>query len=149
MSNDVTYPLHQNANFTYLTGFIEEDAILLLETIPDKPHPQFKSVLFVQPYDEAAQMWTGFRTGPEDAIDLTGIDEAHPIDKLEEYLAKYNEKTNLKIWGNFMPKDINNMQLHSRYLHRTVSSAIRRGVEIMPVSNFLRQQRLVKVSFDF
>ena len=74
MSNDINFDFHQYTNFNYLTGFIEEDAVLIMETIPNKPHPQFKSILFVQPYQGAdAQMWTGFRTGPKDAVDLTGI----------------------------------------------------------------------------
>ena len=59
-SNDINFELHQHSNFNYLTGFIEEDAILLLETIPNKPHPQYKSVLFVQPYSEQGSVFTSF-----------------------------------------------------------------------------------------
>lgn len=60
MSNDINHKFHQNTNFNYLTGFQEADSILILETIPNKPHPQFKSVLFVQPYEgPQSEMWTG------------------------------------------------------------------------------------------
>ena len=143
-SGDIDFDFHQYANFNYLTGFIEEDAILVMETIPGKPHPQFKTILFVQPYNEQAQMWTGFRTGPADAISLTGVDEARDIGELHEYLAKYRQTRNARIWGNFLPSDVNNLPLHSAHLHRTISEAIRNGVEIMPVKRFFNESRVIK-----
>ena len=91
-----------------------------------------------------AQMWTGFRTGPADAVDLTGVDEAYEIDKLYDYLEKYRSSKNVRIWGNFLPSDVNNIGLHSQYLHRTISEAIRNGVEIMPIKGFLNESRLIK-----
>ena len=48
MSNDIKYKFHQNTNFNYLSGFLEKDCILILETTPNKPHPQHQSTLFVQ-----------------------------------------------------------------------------------------------------
>ena len=145
MSNDINYQFHQNSNFNYLTGFQEADSILILETIPNKPHPQFKSVLFVQPYEgPQSEIWTGFRAGVDDAKDLTGIDEVHDINSLTEYLDKNYIGKKCRIWGNFMPGQITNFDLHSKYLHRFVSSAIKSGVEIFPLKNFLTENRVVK-----
>ena len=43
-----------------------------------------------------------------------------------------------------MPGEITNFDLHSKYLHRFVSSAIKSGVEIFPLKNFLTEHRIVK-----
>ena len=46
-------------------------------------------VLFVQPKDPAAEVWTGFRWGTEGAVERYGADLAHPLDQLSEKLPEY------------------------------------------------------------
>ena len=90
------------------------------------------------------QLWLGFRAGVEDAKDVTGVDEVYDINSLSEYLDKNYIGKKCRIWGNFMPGEITNFDLHSKYLHRFVSSAIKSGVEIFPLKNFLTEHRIVK-----
>jgi len=76
---------HPDSDFYYLTGFEEPNAVCLLT--PE--HDEHKCVLFVQPKDPKAEIWTGRRSGVEGAKDQFGVDEAHPIDKIDENLPKY------------------------------------------------------------
>ncbi|MFQ6044640.1 MAG: aminopeptidase P N-terminal domain-containing protein, partial [Candidatus Poribacteria bacterium] len=72
-------------DFYYLTGFEEPNAVCLLA--PE--YEEHKFVLFVQPKDPKAEIWTGRRAGVEGAKEQFGADEAYPIDKLDEELSKY------------------------------------------------------------
>lgn len=73
-SNDTEYPFRQDSNFQYLTGFPEPDAIAVLRPGHAKPF-----VLFVRPRDREREIWTGFRHGPEGALEKFGADEAYPL----------------------------------------------------------------------
>ena len=62
----------QNAHFSYLTGFHEPDAALMMivrnGAIVGKP------ILFVQPSDPAQEVWTGHRMGIEGVTTRLGFD---------------------------------------------------------------------------
>ena len=60
---------YQNPNMLYLTGVREPDAGLVLV----KKGGSVTSMLFVQPRDPAAEVWTGLRMGPEGASQATGL----------------------------------------------------------------------------
>ncbi|MGB1622811.1 MAG: aminopeptidase P N-terminal domain-containing protein [Synechococcus sp.] len=83
---DCEWPFRQDSDFFYLTGFDEPDAVALL--LPHRPEGE-RFVLFVQPKDPAAEVWTGFRWGTEGAVESYGADIAHPLDQLAEKLPDY------------------------------------------------------------
>ena len=83
---DCEWPFRQDSDFFYLTGFDEPDAVALL--LPHRPEGE-RFVLFVQPKDPAAEVWTGFRWGTEGAVERYGADLAHPLDQLSEKLPEY------------------------------------------------------------
>ena len=83
---DCEWPFRQDSDFFYLTGFDEPDAVALL--LPHRPEGE-RFILFVQPKDPAAEVWTGFRWGTEGAVERYGADEAHPLDQLQERLPSY------------------------------------------------------------
>ena len=64
-SNDVDYEFHQDPDFYYLTGYKEPQSVLLI--FKDKQTAsngnQYDEILFVQPRNERAEMWTGRRLG--------------------------------------------------------------------------------------
>ena len=70
---DCEWPFRQDSDFFYLTGFDEPDAVALL--LPHRPEGE-RYVLFVQPKDPAAEVWTGFRWGTEGAVERYGADLA-------------------------------------------------------------------------
>ena len=83
---DCEWPFRQDSDFFYLTGFDEPDAVALL--LPHRPEGE-RFILFVQPKDPAAEVWTGFRWGTEGALERYGADLAHPLDQLQERLPGY------------------------------------------------------------
>lgn len=85
MHNDVEYPFRQDSDFYYLSGFDEEEAVLVLAP----HHEQHQFVLFVQPKDVQKETWTGYRVGIEAAKKEYGADEAYSIDELDEKLPDY------------------------------------------------------------
>ncbi|MCP9829836.1 aminopeptidase P N-terminal domain-containing protein [Synechococcus sp. HJ21-Hayes] len=83
---DCEWPFRQNSDFWYLTGFDEPDAVALF--LPHRPEGE-RFVLFVQPKEPSAEVWTGFRWGCEGAVTQFGADLAHPHAELPQLLADY------------------------------------------------------------
>lgn len=88
MHNDVEYRFRQDSDFYYLTGFDEEEAVVVLAP----HHEEHQFVLFVQPKDLEKETWTGYRVGVEAAKDKFGADEAYSIAELDEKLPQYLQK---------------------------------------------------------
>jgi Xaa-Pro aminopeptidase len=78
-TNDTEYPFRQNSDFYYLTGFTEDNAVLVLV----KAKGEKRTLLFVQPKDEQMELWTGKRLGIEGAKQRFDIDEVHSIAEYE------------------------------------------------------------------
>ena len=81
-SRDTHYPYRQDSDFWYLTGFDEPEAVLVL--IPGRAHGE--ALLFCRERDPQREAWDGPRAGPEGAVDVHGMDDAYPIDDLDEIL---------------------------------------------------------------
>ena len=81
-TNDTEYPYRQDSDFHYLTGFEEDNAVLVLV----KRAAETKSVLFVQPKDEAMELWTGKRTGVEAARERFDVDAVEAVTDFEARL---------------------------------------------------------------
>ncbi|UYV62664.1 XPNPEP3 [Cordylochernes scorpioides] len=86
MSDKIPYPFRQNSEFLYLTGFQEPDSILLLTSSGEKELPEHQSTLFVPRRQAQTELWEGQKTGPEDAVELLGVDGAYPLEDLEKFL---------------------------------------------------------------
>lgn len=72
-----------DADFFYLTGYDEPEAVLVL--CPAAEHPY---TLFVRPRDEERERWSGVRGGVEAARERFGADAAHPLADLPAELPK-------------------------------------------------------------
>jgi Xaa-Pro aminopeptidase len=82
-NRDSHYPYRFDSHFYYLTGFAEPEAVLVLT--PEK------SILFCREKNLEREIWDGFRYGPEAARERFAFDEAHPIAKLDEEMARLLE----------------------------------------------------------
>ena len=78
------YPYRQASDFTYLTGFPEPEALLVL--IPGRKEGEV--VLFCRPRDPEKEVWEGARAGVEGAIKFYGADQAYPFHALDEELPR-------------------------------------------------------------
>ena len=79
-SNDTEYPYRPNSDFYYLTGFEEENSVLVLVKKADET----KSVLFVQQKVPEMELWTGKRLGVEAAKERFEVDAVFSSDDLEK-----------------------------------------------------------------
>ncbi len=81
-NNDAHYPYRQDSDFHYLTGFPEADAVLAL--IPGRS--QGETILFCRERDRERERWDGTRAGQEGAVADYGVDDAFPIDDIDDIL---------------------------------------------------------------
>jgi len=86
-ANDVEYVYHQDPNFYYLTGYNEPHAVLLIfkEDQQKKDGTFYNEIIFVQPRNERAEMWTGKRLGEEGVISQLAFKEAFDNAKFATY----------------------------------------------------------------
>jgi Xaa-Pro aminopeptidase len=81
-SNDTEYNFRQDSDFYYLTGFTEDNAVLVLKR-GDKDR---QVILFCQPKDKTKELWTGILTGPKKAVSLLGVDAAHSMSDIDKVM---------------------------------------------------------------
>ena len=81
-SNDAHYPYRQDSDFHYLTGFPEPDAVLAL--VPGRAPSE--TILFCRERDAERERWDGPRAGTDGAVDAYGLDDAFPIDDIDDIL---------------------------------------------------------------
>ncbi len=76
-NHDTAYRFRPDSDFWYLSGFAEPDAVLVL--VPGRAQ---RAVLFLQERNRDEEVWTGRRLGTEAAVEVLGVDAAHPIGEL-------------------------------------------------------------------
>lgn len=81
-SHDTHHPYRQDSDFFYLTGFPEPEAVLVL--VPGRAHGE--ALLFCRERQTERELWDGPRAGPDGAVAEFGIDDAYPIDDIDEIL---------------------------------------------------------------
>ena len=81
-SHDTHYPYRQDSDFWYLSGLPEPEAVLVL--VPGRKHGE--TILFCRERDPEREGWDGPRAGQEGAVERFGMDDAYPIEDLDEIL---------------------------------------------------------------
>ncbi|MEO6799640.1 MAG: aminopeptidase P N-terminal domain-containing protein [Rhodanobacter sp.] len=79
---DAAWPYRQNSDFHYLLGFPEPDAVLAL--LPGRRHGE--TVLFCRERDAEHERWHGPGIGTEQAVSAWGMDDAFPIEDIDDIL---------------------------------------------------------------
>jgi Xaa-Pro aminopeptidase len=79
-SHDTQHPFRQDSNFYYLTGFKEDNAVLVFIKTKNK----YKTALFVQKKDELLELWTGKRLGEKEAKKRFQVDEVYTSDEFKK-----------------------------------------------------------------
>lgn len=91
----VSHPFRQDSDFYYLTGFDIPNAFLVL--IPDREAAQ--TIFFCAEHDAKNRMWHGAQIGPDEAIASLGVDDAFPIEDIDDILPGLLE-TKTRIYAN-------------------------------------------------
>lgn len=92
-ANDVDYIYHQDPDFYYLTGYKEPDAVLFI--FKDKQTAnngtQYDEIIFVQPRNAQAEMWTGRRLGDQGVKTRLGLDQAFNNGEFKKYNVDFSK----------------------------------------------------------
>jgi Xaa-Pro aminopeptidase len=94
ISASIPYVFRQNSDFLYLSGCLEQDSVLVL----DISESSSKSVMFMRPKDKNAELWDGVRTGPDNAIELFGLDQAFPVNNFQSYVERFKNHPGSIVW---------------------------------------------------
>jgi len=140
-NNDAHYPYRQDSDFQYLTGFGEPEAVLAL--IPGRK--QGETILFNRPRDPERERWDGRRSGQEGAVADYGMDDAFPIEDIDDILPGMIEGRS-RVYYHFGRDTEFDLKLIG-WVNR-VRAQIRQGArpphEIVALSHLLHDLRLYK-----
>lgn len=81
---DAEYPFRQDSNFYYVSGFIEDNALIVL--LKTAKHSRF--IVFCQDSHPLETRWQGPRLGLMGAKQILGADEAYPYSEIGSVLKK-------------------------------------------------------------
>ncbi len=81
-NGDTHWPYRQDSDFLYLTGLDQPQSVLVL--LPGRAAGQ--GVLFCRERDGTTERWEGQGLSPEDAPSALGLDDAFPIDDIDDIL---------------------------------------------------------------
>ena len=81
-SRDVEYRYRQDSDFYYLTGFSEPDAVCVIA--PGRENGEY--IVFCRERDREKEKWEGLRSGPDGLISNYSVDDAFPIDDIDDIL---------------------------------------------------------------
>ena len=139
-SNDTEYPFRPNSDFYYLTGFEEDNSVVVL----CKKGDECKTVLFVQEKVPEMELWTGERLGVDAAKVSFDFDAVYGIKEFEKQITELLKEQGLIYFELFddnkvytQLKEVANAMLHTR------------GVNLSPrtfsdITKLTQQMRLIK-----
>ena len=140
-SHDTHYPYRQDSDFWYLSGFPEPDAVLVL--VPGRRHGE--ALLFCRERDPEREAWDGPRFGQEGAVAAFGMDDAYPIDDLDDILPGLLEGRS-RVYYHFGRDAEFDLKLIG-WVNR-VRAQVRHGAqpphEFLELGHLLHEQRLFK-----
>ncbi len=140
-NRDVEYLYRQDSDFYYLTGFDEEEGVLVL--IPGREHGEY--VLFCQEKDKQMETWTGRRVGPDAAPEVLGCDDAFPVSDIDDILPGLIEGRD-RIYANLGVSPEFDQRLMGWVNH--IKSQVRNGSrpprEFCGLDHILHEMRLIK-----
>lgn len=144
-NGDAEYPFRQRSDFFYLSGFTEDNSVLVLVKKADTSH----SVLFCQAKDKASEIWTGYRLGPQAAPGQLSIDHAFARSELEVQLpelmmdvqAVYGYWGRDASWDKTLFAAIDKVKLKAR-------TGVVAPTALIAIEPLLHEMRLIKDEFE-
>lgn len=141
-NNDVHYPYRQDSDFKYLSGFPEPDALLAL--VPGRRAAEV--ILFCREAEHERQVYDGMNIGPERAVAEFGVDDAFPIDDIDDILPGLMEGKDRVYYqvGRDEKFDLTVMNWLNRARSQVRSGGGAAPTEFVALSHHLSELRLLK-----
>ena len=144
-NRDVEFPFRPDSDFFYLTGYPEPEAVLVL--IPDREEGE--CILFCRESDEKLETWHGRRSGLDGAVNIYAVDDAFPIEDMDDILPGLIEGHD-RIFYN-MGSDQNFAQRVLGWVNQ-IRDKVRAGIiapdEFISLNHFLHEMRLYKSRYE-
>jgi Xaa-Pro aminopeptidase len=92
-ANDVEYVYHQDPDFFYFTGYKEPNSVLFIfkESQTASNGISYNEIIFVQPRDKDAEMWTGRRLGDEGVKTALGLNQSFNATEFKKYNVDFSK----------------------------------------------------------
>ena len=133
-SHDTQHPYRQDSNFYYLTGFKEDNAVLVFL----KNKKEYKTILFVQKKDELLELWNGKRVGQKEAKRIFMVNEVYSSDDFDKKIKGFiKEKKSIYC-------ELNSKKEHVKKLLKLTKDFKRRD----DIINIIQKMRLFKSSAE-
>ncbi|MFP4276551.1 MAG: aminopeptidase P N-terminal domain-containing protein [Wenzhouxiangella sp.] len=139
-NGDSAFPFRQDSDFWYLTGFNEPEAVLVL--IPGRDAGE--QLLFLRERDPERERWDGARLGLEGAREQLGMDDAFPIQDLDDIVPGLMEGCERLFHLVGKDPSFDQRVLGWRNQLRARAKGQKGPGEIVSLEHLLHEQRLIK-----
>lgn len=142
-NGDAPYPYRQDSDFLYLTGFSEPDGVLVLRPGQPKTTTQRpEQVLFLRPADPERSRWDGPRLGVERAEGALSVDQALPIDQLDDCMPAWLAESD-EVYA-LIGRDPAFEHRLTEWLSAAQATRPKKPIERRALEPLLHEQRLIK-----
>ena len=149
-SEDEALPFCVNKNFFYLTNIKQEhSALMLIKGIGER-----RTYLFIDPYSELKEKWTGKRLTPEKAMALSDIKNIHTSDNFQTMLDLALTNENNQYGGIdcvYLDLTSPEQKLNEGFFMNDLSLKLKldyNSKEIVDIYPIMRDLRMVKNSYE-
>ncbi|MDN5870064.1 MAG: aminopeptidase P N-terminal domain-containing protein [Nitrococcus sp.] len=140
-NRDVFYPYRQSSDFFYLSGFAEPDAVAVLA--PGRQHGEY--LLFCRERDLAKEVWDGPIVGQERAVSDYRVDDAFPVDDIDDILPGLIEGRRKVFYTMGVEADFDHRVIGwVSQIRERVRSGARAPAEYVSLEHLLHEMRLIK-----
>jgi Xaa-Pro aminopeptidase len=140
-NSDVEFPFRQNSDFFYLSGFDEPEAVIVF--VPGREQGEY--ILFCREFDEKTALWVGASAGLEGAVSDYAIDDAFPIDDIDDILPGLLENKNrLYFPMGVQPEFDQQLMDWSQQVRGRSRMGVSAPAEFISSDHLLHEMRLIK-----
>jgi Xaa-Pro aminopeptidase len=140
-NSDVEFPFRQNSDFFYLSGFDEAESVIVF--VPGREQGEY--ILFCREFDETMALWVGANAGLEGALKDYGVDDAFPIDDIDDILpGLLEDKERLYFPMGAQPEFDQQLMDWSQQVRGRSRAGVFAPAEFISSDHLLHEMRLIK-----
>lgn len=140
-NSDVEFHFRQNSDFFYLSGFDEPESVIVF--VPGREQGEY--VLFCREYDEKTALWVGASAGLEGAVRDYAVDDAFPIDDIDDILPGLLENKNRLYFPMGAQPDFDQQLMDwSQQVRCRSRAGVSAPAEFISSDHILHEMRLIK-----
>jgi len=144
-NSDVEFPFRQNSDFFYLSGFDEPESVIVF--VPGRKQGEY--ILFCREYDEKTALWVGANAGLDGAIKDYAVDDAFPIDDIDDILPGLLENKNCLYFPMGAQPDFDQKLMDwSQQVRNRSRTGVHAPAEFISSDHLLHEMRLIKSAYE-